>query len=117
MHALLKTQALPQVREFRHPNLGRPLTPRHFPRLHETLEEGFAVAADNDCFANNRDLFLLMGLTLSLAAIPMTEGRSLTATILWPYTACGPGTVVARSRPFQIRSVATSASAAGGTLG
>jgi hypothetical protein len=49
---LLTTQALPQMREFRHPNLGRLLTPRHFPRLHETLEDGFAVAADNDCFAN-----------------------------------------------------------------
>jgi hypothetical protein len=47
---LLATQAHPQMREYAHPNLGRLLTPRHFPRLHETLAEGFPVAAENDCF-------------------------------------------------------------------
>jgi hypothetical protein len=47
---LLATQALPQMREFRHPNLGRLITPRHFPRLLETLDDGFPLAADNDCF-------------------------------------------------------------------
>ncbi len=47
---LLTTQALPQMREFRHPKLGRLLTPRHFPRLQDTLAEGFPTCADNDCF-------------------------------------------------------------------
>jgi hypothetical protein len=51
---LLTTQAHPQMLEYRHPNLGRLLTPRHFPRLHDTLAEGFPVAADNDCFHGYR---------------------------------------------------------------
>jgi hypothetical protein len=47
---LLTTQALPQMREYAHPNLGRLLSPRHFPRLKDTIADGFPVAADNDCF-------------------------------------------------------------------
>ena len=47
---LLATQALPQMRQYAHPNLGRLVTPRHFPRLGETIAQGWPVAADNDCF-------------------------------------------------------------------
>jgi hypothetical protein len=46
---LLTTAALPQLDQHRHPNLGRLITPRHYPRLAETLES-YLVAADNDCF-------------------------------------------------------------------
>lgn len=51
---LLATQALPQMREYAHPNLGRLITPRHFPRLAETLADGWPTAADNDCFYGYR---------------------------------------------------------------
>ena len=47
---LLATQALPQMREYAHPNLGRLLTPRHVSRIADTLAEGWPVACDNDCF-------------------------------------------------------------------
>ena len=47
---LLTTQALPQLVAHRTPALGRLLVPRHVPRLSETLEQGFPVAADNGCF-------------------------------------------------------------------
>jgi diadenosine tetraphosphatase ApaH/serine/threonine PP2A family protein phosphatase len=42
------------MREYAHPNLGRLLTPRHFPRLHETISDGWPVAVDNDCFGGYR---------------------------------------------------------------
>ena len=45
---LLATQAMPQMRAHEHPNLGRLVTPRHYPSLHE--HEGLTWAADNDCF-------------------------------------------------------------------
>ncbi len=45
---LLVTQAMPQMRAHRHPNLGRLVTPRHRCSLHE--HKGLAWAADNDCF-------------------------------------------------------------------
>jgi hypothetical protein len=56
---LLITQALPQLERHRHPNLGRLIVPGHYPRLGETLEHGFNVAADNGCYSGKRDLFLL----------------------------------------------------------
>lgn len=45
---LLATQAMPQMRDHAHPNLGRLVTPRHYPSLHE--HDGLVWAADNDCF-------------------------------------------------------------------
>lgn len=66
---LLTTQAHPQMREYAHPNLGRLLTPRHFPRLHDTLAEGFPVAADNDCFHAYR---------------PQAIARVFEAIVEWP---------------------------------
>lgn len=45
---LLATQAMPQMREHAHTNLGRLVTPRHFSSVHE--HEGLTWAADNDCF-------------------------------------------------------------------
>ena len=47
---LLTTAALPQLEQHDHPNLGRLITPRHYPRLADTLSAGYPVAADNDCF-------------------------------------------------------------------
>lgn len=47
---LLATQALPQMHDFAHPNLGRLITPRHVSRIADTLAEGWPLAADNDCF-------------------------------------------------------------------
>jgi len=35
---------------FKHPNLGRLVQPRHFPRIAETAARGTQWAADNDCF-------------------------------------------------------------------
>jgi hypothetical protein len=58
---LLATQALPQMREYAHPNLGRLLTPRHVSRIADTVAEGWPLACDNDCFNGKRDLFLLTG--------------------------------------------------------
>ncbi len=47
---LLTTAALPQLDAHRHPRLGRLITPRHRCRLAATLDAGYPVAADNDCF-------------------------------------------------------------------
>jgi hypothetical protein len=38
---LLTTAALPQLEQHEHPNLGRLITPRHYPRLAETPATGF----------------------------------------------------------------------------
>jgi hypothetical protein len=48
---VLTTAALPQLIEHRRPNLGRLITPRHYPRLEETALCGFRWAADNDALA------------------------------------------------------------------
>jgi len=45
---LLATQAAPQMREYKHPNLGRLITPRHCNSLAENSR--WPCAADNDCF-------------------------------------------------------------------
>jgi hypothetical protein len=47
---LLATQAQPQMRAHRHPNLGRLLQPRHYPRARATAASGVPWAADNDAF-------------------------------------------------------------------
>ena len=47
---LLATQAEPQMRAHRHPNLGRLLQPRHYPRASATAASGVPWAADNDAF-------------------------------------------------------------------
>ncbi|MBS1861892.1 MAG: hypothetical protein JSS68_09285 [Actinobacteria bacterium] len=47
---LLATQAEPQMLSFEHPNLGRLVQPRHFPRIADTAARGVPWAADNDCF-------------------------------------------------------------------
>jgi hypothetical protein len=47
---LLATQAQPQMRAHRHPNLGRLLQPRHYPRARATATSGVPWAADNDAF-------------------------------------------------------------------
>jgi len=58
---LLATQAEPQMLAFEHPNLGRLVQPRHFPRIAETAARGVPWAADNDCFQGlDRDAFVRM---------------------------------------------------------
>jgi len=47
---LLATQAEPQMHTYRHPNLGRLVQPRHYPRVRETALAGTPWAADNDAF-------------------------------------------------------------------
>jgi hypothetical protein len=47
---LLATQAMPQMRAHAHPNLGRLVTPRHYPTLLDTVRAGVPWAADNDGF-------------------------------------------------------------------
>ena len=47
---LLATQAEPQMRAHRHPNIGRLLQPRHYPRASATARSGVPWAADNDAF-------------------------------------------------------------------
>jgi hypothetical protein len=46
---LMTTAALPQLEQHNRPNLGRLITPRHYPRLADTLTAGYPTAADNDC--------------------------------------------------------------------
>ncbi len=66
---LLATQAEPQMAEHRHPNLGRLLQPRHYPRARATAVSGVPWAADNDAFngwdADSERRFLRMVDTLS----------------------------------------------------
>ncbi len=47
---LLATQAQPQMRAHRHPNLGRLVQPRHYPRVADTARSGVPWAAANDAF-------------------------------------------------------------------
>lgn len=47
---LLATQAEPRILAFEHPNLGRLVQPRHFPRITDTAARGVPWATDNDCF-------------------------------------------------------------------
>jgi hypothetical protein len=47
---LLATQAEPQMLAFEHPNLGRLVQPRHYPKVAETARRGVPWAADNDAF-------------------------------------------------------------------
>ncbi len=46
----LTTKAVPTLRRFAHPNLGRLIQPRHSSALPATVAEGWLWAADNDCF-------------------------------------------------------------------
>jgi hypothetical protein len=52
---LLATQAELQMRAHRHPNLGRLLQPRHYPRAAATARSGVPWAADNDAFNGGWD--------------------------------------------------------------
>lgn len=47
---LFTTAAHPQIEEYAHPNLGRLVTPRHYPRVADTAAAGIPWAADNDAF-------------------------------------------------------------------
>jgi hypothetical protein len=72
---MLVTQAMPQMRDHAHPNLGRLVTPRHFCSLYE--HEGWPWAADNDCFQGlNPKCYVTM-----LDALTETPGRCLFVTV------------------------------------
>lgn len=72
---LLATQAMPQMRDHDHPNLGRLVTPRHYCSLHE--HAGWSWAADNDCFQGlDPAAYFAM-----LDALVGTPGRCLFATV------------------------------------
>jgi hypothetical protein len=85
---LLTTAALPQLDAHRHPQLGRLITPRHRCRLAATLDAGYPVAADNDCFTG-------------LDALAVC--RMLEAITPWPSV----GARVARAWPTMRTSIET----------
>lgn len=47
---LFTTAGHPQLVEYAHPNLGRLVQPRHYPRVADTANAGIPWAADNDAF-------------------------------------------------------------------
>ena len=49
---LLVSKAQVTLDPFAHPNLGRLITPRHYPKIEATAAAGWTWAADNDAFAN-----------------------------------------------------------------
>lgn len=51
---LLVTKAEPQLEKFDHPNLGRLVQPRHYPKI-ELTSERRPWAADNDCYNGGVD--------------------------------------------------------------
>jgi hypothetical protein len=63
---VLTTAALPQLCRHWRRNLGRLITPRHYPRLEETAFAGFPWAADNDALNGfDEDRFLAMVETIA----------------------------------------------------
>lgn len=77
---LLATQGMPQMRAHAHPNLGRLVTPRHYPSMHEHPDE-LVFAADNDCFQGDEPAWLQMldalsgaGGELKFATVPDVVG-------------------------------------------
>lgn len=48
---LLVTKALPTLLRYDQRNVGRLVTPRHYPRVADTPKAGFLWAADNDAFS------------------------------------------------------------------
>jgi hypothetical protein len=72
---LLVTQAMPQMRNHDHPNLGRLVTPRHFCSLQE--HGGWPWAADNDCF-QRLDPAAYLGMLDALVGAP---GHCLFVTV------------------------------------
>jgi len=57
---LLITKAEPTLERFEHPNLGRLVQPRHYPRIEDTAKKR-PWAADNDAFNNfNKENFTKM---------------------------------------------------------
>ena len=66
---LLTTAAHPQLVEYRHPNLGRLLTPRHYPRASDTARAGFPWAADNDAY-NGFDEYRFCAMLDTIAGLP-----------------------------------------------
>jgi hypothetical protein len=72
---LLATQAEPQMRPHCHPNLGRLLQPRHYPRADATASSGVRWAADNDAYGGYQLLFRLTELPLRSERARGLSGR------------------------------------------
>lgn len=71
---LLVTIALPQIVEYTGP-VGRLLTPRHYPRIEDTITAGVPWALDNDAFSGfNEPRFLAM-LEKAATATAATSGN------------------------------------------
>jgi len=82
---LLTTAALPQLHAHRHPQLGRLITPRHRCRLAATLDAGYPVAADNDCFTG-LDAAAVCRMLEAITPWPSVGERIARA---WPATRAG----------------------------
>ena len=82
---LLTTAAVPQLDQHRHMNLGRLITPRHRCRLADTLEAGYPVAADNDCF-QGLDATSVCAMLEAIAPWPSVGARIRRA---WPWARAG----------------------------
>lgn len=97
---LLATQALPQMRQYAYPNLGRLLTPRHVSRIADTLAEGWPLACDNDCF-NKYDPAAVARLFAKLVPVPSLSARWQKA---YPFMWETPAEVIAADGKLLERS-------------
>jgi hypothetical protein len=66
---LLLTKAVPTLVRYRHPNLGRLVTPRHYTNLDGMIAAGIPWAADNDAFSGF-DVDAFGGLLNAIAGRP-----------------------------------------------
>jgi hypothetical protein len=98
---LLTTAALPQLEHHRHPNLGRLITPRHRCRLADTLEAGYPVAADNDCF-QRVDAASVCAMLNAIVPWPSVGARIRRA---WPWARAGASAVTGNVCPVTGRSI------------
>lgn len=67
---LLATIAQPQLEEHQHPNLGRLVQPRHYPRIADTAAAGIPWAADNDAFNGGFDAAAFVAMLDRLEGLP-----------------------------------------------
>jgi hypothetical protein len=67
---LFTTAGQPQIEQYAHPNLGRLVQPRHYPRIAETAAQGIPWAADNDAFNGEWDEDAFERMLQSCAHLP-----------------------------------------------
>lgn len=66
---LLVTKGVPTLERYRHPNLGRLVTPRHYNNLGGMVAAGWPWAADNDAY-NGLDEPAFVRMLLALRGVP-----------------------------------------------